>query len=74
MLQLHFLFIYSILARSVFETLDTSHYLVQILSEYGLLNKMLLLILCDAVRFFCDALRFFCDATRFFCDALRHQL
>ncbi|MFA6820304.1 MAG: hypothetical protein WCR53_07140 [Bacteroidaceae bacterium] len=35
---------------------------------------MLLLILCDAVRFFCDATRFFHDALCFFCDALRHHL
>ena len=50
------------------------HYLAEILSEYRVSNKMLLLILCDAVRFFCDATRFFYDALHFFCDALRHQL
>jgi len=50
------------------------HYLAEILSEYSVPNKMLLLILCDAVRFFRDATRFFHDALHFFCDALRHQL
>jgi len=50
------------------------YYLAEILSGYGVLNELLLLILCDAVRFFCDATRFFHDALRFFCDALRHQL
>jgi hypothetical protein len=48
--------------------------LAEILSGYGVLNEKLLLILCDAVRFFGDATRFFHDALRFFCDALRHQL
>ncbi|MFA6820413.1 MAG: hypothetical protein WCR53_07720 [Bacteroidaceae bacterium] len=46
----------------------------EILSGYCVPNEMLLLILCDAVRFFCDATRFFHDALRFFCDAPRHQL
>ncbi|MFA6820520.1 MAG: hypothetical protein WCR53_08260 [Bacteroidaceae bacterium] len=46
----------------------------EILSGYRLLNEKLLLIVCDAVRFFCDATRFFYDALRFFGDALRHQL
>ncbi|MFA6819518.1 MAG: hypothetical protein WCR53_03085 [Bacteroidaceae bacterium] len=48
--------------------------MAEILSKYNVLNELLLLILCDAVRFFCDATRFFYDALRFFCDALRHQL
>ncbi|MFA6819298.1 MAG: hypothetical protein WCR53_01960 [Bacteroidaceae bacterium] len=48
--------------------------MAEILSGCGVLNEILLLILCDAVRFFCDATRFFHDALRFFCDALRHQL
>ncbi|MFA6820012.1 MAG: hypothetical protein WCR53_05640 [Bacteroidaceae bacterium] len=54
--------------------IDTFHYLAKILSGYGVLNELLLFILCDAVRFFSDATRFFHDALRFFCDALRHQL
>ncbi|MFA6820097.1 MAG: hypothetical protein WCR53_06070 [Bacteroidaceae bacterium] len=58
----------------IFKTLDTFLYLVEILSGYRVLNEKLLLIVCDAVRFFCDATRFFHDALRFFCDALRHQL
>ncbi|MFA6819204.1 MAG: hypothetical protein WCR53_01485 [Bacteroidaceae bacterium] len=48
--------------------------MAEILSGYGVFNERLLLILCDATRFFCDATRFFHDALRFFCDALRHQL
>ncbi|MFA6820366.1 MAG: hypothetical protein WCR53_07455 [Bacteroidaceae bacterium] len=48
--------------------------MAEILSRYCFLNEKLLLILCDAVRFFCDATRFFHDALRFFGDALRHQL
>ncbi|MFA6819955.1 MAG: hypothetical protein WCR53_05345 [Bacteroidaceae bacterium] len=38
------------------------------------MSTYLLLIVCDAVRFFYDATRFFHDALRFFYDALRHQL
>ncbi|MFA6819365.1 MAG: hypothetical protein WCR53_02300 [Bacteroidaceae bacterium] len=48
--------------------------LAEIVSGYSVFNELLLLILCDAVRFFCDATCFFYDALRFFCDALRHQL
>jgi len=50
------------------------HYLAEILSEYSVPNKILPLILCDAVRFFCAATRLFHDALHFFYDALRHQL
>jgi len=50
------------------------HYLAEFLSEYSVSNKILPLILCDAVRFFCVAMRFFHDALHFFHDALRHQL
>ena len=85
MLQLYSLFFYSILAVRtltsqkhftswVYDILDTFHYLAEILSEYSVQNERLLLILCDAVRFFGDATRFFHDALRFFCDALRHKL
>ena len=35
------------------------HYLAEFLSEYSVSNKILPLILCDAVRFFCVAMRFF---------------
>ncbi|MFA6820087.1 MAG: hypothetical protein WCR53_06020, partial [Bacteroidaceae bacterium] len=56
------------------DILDTFLYLAEILLGYSVLNEILLLILCDAVRFFGDATRFFHDALCFFGDALRHQL
>ena len=86
MLQLHSLFFKQHFIGQDFDQTETVYLiaplihlilffdLAEILSGYGVFNEKLLLILCDAVRFFCDATRFFHDALRFFCDALRHQL